>query len=124
LASHCNRAGGLTNRCTCHAAVRWLGAEAPASACATASRQLQFAPAEPWLVAATAAPRRSVPCEAGVQVNDWSVGRTKGQLSGSTPAYPKCFDRTRIGVRRSDSCVPPRVDSRACCPRRVNSEVW
>jgi hypothetical protein len=38
--------------------IHWPGAEAPASACATASRQLQFAPAERSLVAATAAPRR------------------------------------------------------------------
>jgi hypothetical protein len=36
----------------------WPGAEAPATACATASRQLQFASAKPLLVAATAAPRR------------------------------------------------------------------
>jgi hypothetical protein len=35
-----------TNRCTCHAAITWPGAEAPASAYATASRQLQFASAE------------------------------------------------------------------------------
>jgi hypothetical protein len=38
--------------------IRWSGAEAPASAFATASRQLQFALAECLLVAATAAPRR------------------------------------------------------------------
>jgi len=38
--------------------MRWLGAEAPAAAFATASRQLQFAPAKSLLVAATAAPRR------------------------------------------------------------------
>jgi hypothetical protein len=43
---------------------------------ATASRQLQIAPANALLGAATAAPRRFVVCEAGVQVNDGSVGRT------------------------------------------------
>jgi hypothetical protein len=48
--------------------MRWLGAEAPAPACATASRQLQFAPAERSLVAATAAPRR-VSVRAGLQLS-------------------------------------------------------
>jgi len=38
--------------------IRWSGAEAPAPACATASRQLQIAPATRVFVAATAAPRR------------------------------------------------------------------
>jgi hypothetical protein len=66
--------GRLTHRCTCHAAVRWTGAEAPMlrSARRRHGSCRSLLPTQ-LLGAATAAPRRFVVREAGVQVNDGSV---------------------------------------------------
>jgi len=68
------RTRALTHRCTCHAAVGWTGAEAPMSSSAR-RRHVSCRSLLPMqlLGAATAAPRRFVVCEAGVQVNGGSV---------------------------------------------------
>jgi hypothetical protein len=65
----------LTFCCTCHAAVRWPGAEAPATACATASRPLQFASSEFHLQARQRSRRVALLWWAGVQVSRRSVRR-------------------------------------------------
>jgi hypothetical protein len=128
---------GLTHRCTCHAAVRWTGAEAP-MLCSARRRHGSCRSLLPMqlLGAATAAPRRFVVCQAGVQVNGGSVRRPQARdLVNSRKRSRRARERdvSQSGTNRQISRLRNTVDRLAIevasqrgasVPNRLKTGSW